>query len=647
MNNKDTDNKWFKNVQKSDTGVSVTILPSDTVSLRASSSSTNNNVRNITDGKSSTKWTSNYNIQTYKDDFYTDRKVTRGDYSRGEIVKDGINKTLLNDNQKSKDGLRGKMTSLKNEMNKTVETYNKQKKRIETKSPSDFKKTSNVHIGNSGGNTKPVQLSQRGVQAISPTISNHYGDRFDTRVQNYMLVERLDENNGWGDRDLGTHVVNAEGKRTYIHIGNHNDQHSKWFALTDTSMRPESNIISNRYNDIFSVRTLNYLIVKRTDRGSGWGDNALSTQVYSLDKPAYQRYLNDRNNKTTHNRKIDEKINKIKRDFKSKINDVQKQLNDVPHVNVNELSVSITNDGNYIGDNKTILTNNSTINGEWIEVEIPKTLVVKKYELLPGKRDGTNEFTPFPKDFYMVGSNDTNKWEIIDSHFNYTPVYNVDNSPIVFTIDNKKKYKYVRLVISALNSAITGFHGIGAASISVLNITGKRCYTINSSCETFQSYSNKNNMSKIEGLTMMEENIDVLADLKGFNQKYQKYVKCTDITLPEMAKSACTTEDTNIQTVNDAYNTLMDNGSIKKLRNAPLTNYISVEESKKNHNSIVKIHNEIIPLRKELDAKMNQLLDSENNVHDDYKKKYDNTMYSSLVLSVVLTSSLFFIFKKL
>jgi DNA-binding transcriptional regulator YhcF (GntR family) len=154
-------------------------------------------------------------------------------------------------------------------------------------------------------------------------------------------------------------------------------------------------------------------------------------------------------------------------------------------------------------------------------------------------------------------------------------------------------------------------------------------------------------MSKIEGLTMMEENINVLADLKGFNQKYQKYVKCTDITLPEMAKAACTKEDANIQTVNDAYNTLMDNGSIQKLRNAPLTNYISVEESKKNHNSIVKTHNEIIPLRKELDAKMNQLMDSENNVHDDYKKKYDNTMYSSLVLSVVLTSSLFFIFKKL
>ena len=61
----------------------------------------------------------------------------------------------------------------------------------------------------------------------------------------------------------------------------------------------------------------------------------------------------------------------------------------------------------------------------------------------------------------------------------------------------------------------------------------------------------------------------------------------------------------------------------------------------------MKTHSEIIPLRKELDSKMKQLMDDEDNINSDYKEKYDATMYSSLVLSVVLTSSLFFIFKKL
>ena len=44
---------------------------------------------------------------------------------------------------------------------------------------------------------------------------------------------------------------------------------------------------------------------------------------------------------------------------------------------------------------------------------------------------------------------------------------------------------------------------------------------------------------------------------------------------------------------------------------------------------------------------MNKLMNDENDINADYREKYDKTMYYSLVLSVVLTSSLFFIFKKL
>jgi hypothetical protein len=154
-------------------------------------------------------------------------------------------------------------------------------------------------------------------------------------------------------------------------------------------------------------------------------------------------------------------------------------------------------------------------------------------------------------------------------------------------------------------------------------------------------------MSKIEGLTMMDANINVLADLKEFNEKYQKYVKCTDITLPDTVKLNCTTEDRNIQTVNDIYDKLMDNGSIQKLQEAPLNKYIKPAEYEENHKKILGTHTEIIPLRKELDSKMKQLMNDEDNINADYREKYDTTMYYSLVLSVVLTSSLFFIFKKL
>ena len=131
MDDEDDNKKWFKNVQKSDTGVIVDIIPSDRVLLRASSSHTNHNVRNITDSNPDTKWTSNYSIETYKDDLYTNRKVTKGDYSRGEIVKDGKNRELLNDNQKKKDALRNKINSYSNAIKKFRSYYDKQKKNYE------------------------------------------------------------------------------------------------------------------------------------------------------------------------------------------------------------------------------------------------------------------------------------------------------------------------------------------------------------------------------------------------------------------------------------------------------------------------------------------------------------------------------------
>ena len=88
-------------------------------------------------------------------------------------------------------------------------------------------------------------------------------------------------------------------------------------------------------------------------------------------------------------------------------------------------------------------------------------------------------------------------------------------------------------------------------------------------------------------------------------------------------------------------------GSIQNLKSAPLNRFINSADYETKHTEILQTHSEIIPLGKELDSKMKQLMDDEDNINADYKDKYDATMYSSLVLSVVLTSSLFFIFKKL
>lgn len=582
MDDENDNNKWFENVQKSDTGVNVNIIPSNKVSLRASSSSNNNHVRNVTDGKSSTKWTSNYSIQTYKDHLYTNRKITVGDYSRGDIVKDGKNKKLLNDNQKNKDALRNKINSYLNDINNITTYQNSLRKTMKKFEPSNYLVESSVYIGRSGTNIKDVEVDR---DTIGPTKSK-------------LVI-------GWSDDRFDLSIVEYGSKK--------------------------------------------YIRVKRTDWHGGWGDSGLRAPVHKIHWPSYHYYVEkERSSVEPHNKERDRIINSSTQYYKSLIDKVRKEIDDTPDVNINEIPVSIINDGKYIGNKQTILANNSTIKGEWIDIELPKSVIVKKYELLPGKRDETNELTPFPKDFYVLGANDTNKWEILDSHFDYKPVYDTDNSPISFNIDNNKMYKHLRLVISSLNPAYKGFHGLGSASLSIFNVSGYRCYKLDKPCETFQTYSNKDNtMSKIEGLTMMDTSVEVLADLKEFNQKYHKYTKCKDITLPDSEKSDCTDADKDIQTVNNVYDKLMTNGSINRLQTAPLNKYKSSADYDTKHTEILQTHSEIIPLRKELDSKMKQLMDDENNIHSDYKDKYDTTMYSSLVLSVILTSSLFFIFKKL
>ena len=403
------------------------------------------------------------------------------------------------------------------------------------------------------------------------------------------------------------------------------------------AIQPVNSNISNHYRDRFKIwihesNGNKYLRTKRTDYWGGWGDGGLATDIYIMDHDARKEYKQKRNYILNIQYKI--------RYLNNKLNNKQKYINDLP--------INVKNDGKYIGNKKTMLTNGSIINGEWIQLVIPNTLVIKEYKLLPGKRNNNeNQLTPFPKDFYLLGSNDATKWDIMDSHFDYNPVYFDINTPITFSIKNSKEYKYVRLVISSLNSANMYFDGLGSVSLSIFNLMGNQCYSLNKSCETFVTYSNRDNMSKVEGLTMMEENINVLDDLKNFNEKYHKYIKCSDTTISEEAKQQCTMEDSSLETVNNAYDKLMKDGSIQKLQNAPLNAFSTVTEYENNHTQIIKKHSEIIPLRNELDSKLKQLMDDENSVNADYKKTYDTTMYSSLVLSVILTSSLFFIFKKL
>lgn len=545
MDTKEEDNtSWFKNINKSDTGTQIYIIPvlskTDQVVITASSNYSNNPVMNATDNNPQTKWVSNYEMRTYKDNFYTNRNISTGSYSRGKIVDDGKNQKLFYDNQKAKETLRNKINSLQNELNKEVEIYNSQKQNIKN------------------------------------------------------IPDKT-------QKDFMNRVVRTIRVRDYYH----------WWH--------------------------------------GWRYKNVQVEEYYEDTTKYNQYLKQIKDINQTRDNIDRTINNLKNTFNIEEAKLRKQLNNIPNIDVNSLPVNITDDGKYIGATQVTLINNSIIKGEWIDVNVPDTITINRYALLPGRRgEEPEQLTPFPKDFYLLGSNNKDKWNILDSHFDYTPVYSDNNTPIIFDINNKQKYKYIRLVISSLNPAYTGFKGLGSVSLSIFNLSGNQCYSINkTSCETFQSYINNTNMSNIEGLTIMNENIQVLADLKKFNEKYNKYIKCSDITLPDNIKQHCTAEDKDIQSVNNAYSQLMDNGSIQSLQSSPLNQYSTTTEYTNMKTHTLNTHSQIVPLRQELDNKLKDLMGDKQSMTSDYNKKYENTMSTSLVLSVILTSSLYFIFKNL
>ena len=248
-----------------------------------------------------------------------------------------------------------------------------------------------------------------------------------------------------------------------------------------------------------------------------------------------------------------------------------------------------------------------------------------------------------------MGSSYGNKWDIIGTESNYEPSYTDNKTPIEFVTKSKNQYKFVRLIVSKLNPCGTLFEGLGAVSISKFNLVGRFCKMVNGSCETFEVYNKKTNMPQIEGLTVMDAEAALLADLNDFNAKYARYVNCNNAILNKDNKLGCSNQDKNIETVNDAYNKISEpsSGSISTVTNVPVTSYSTHEEYEKKHSKLVDEHNEIMPLRRELSQKMTQLTEPEKSILNDNMRKNETTSYISMLLTVALTSSLFFIFKKI
>jgi len=109
--------------------------------------------------------------------------------------------------------------------------------------------------------------------------------------------------------------------------------------------------------------------------------------------------------------------------------------------------------GAYIGTVTTTFKNTTsaiTISGEWIQIQLPYSLRIGGYYILP--RSST-QLVQFPKSWYLVGSNDGLNWYTIDYESAYTPT-----TPLIYGGDfgngyaNKNYYSYFRLIFMTSNN---------------------------------------------------------------------------------------------------------------------------------------------------------------------------------------------------
>lgn len=169
--------------------------------------------------------------------------------------------------------------------------------------------------------------------------------------------------------------------------------------------------------------------------------------------------------------------------------------------------------------------------------------------------------------------------------------------------------------------------------------------------DNFQTYSN-NNMHISEGLSAMQNEQQLLNDLNEFNAKYARYVACSDGTLNANNKLNCTDIELNKKTVTDAYDKIARDdttGSLYAVKNSIANDTVHVTNAQADtrFSGITAKHKNIMQLRGELDAKLKELYVTEDSFAYEEKRMFDGTLYTSLIWTVLATTTLFYVFKKL
>jgi hypothetical protein len=106
----------------------------------------------------------------------------------------------------------------------------------------------------------------------------------------------------------------------------------------------------------------------------------------------------------------------------------------------------------YTGAKTTITTNAGSINGEWIQLQTPNTIIVNRYDIT-----ASTVSTTYPKTWYLVGSIDGTTWTSIDNQTNITWSSSEKKS---FSFSSTTAYNRYRLIITQKSGTSTTLESI-------------------------------------------------------------------------------------------------------------------------------------------------------------------------------------------
>jgi hypothetical protein len=151
---------------------------------------------------------------------------------------------------------------------------------------------------------------------------------------------------------------------------------------------------------------------------------------------------------------------------------------------------------------------------------------------------------------------------------------------------------------------------------------------------------------KIEEISQLEKQL--MADINDFNTKYSCYLYNSsntnvNYTTPPASCSGTNYREADVIAASDRIKRV-----ILQLSDAK-ANYHGIRQSEYNaiYNNLIRRYDEILNQRKDLDTKLAELYGTDDGISNYYNNKYSATMFSKIMLTILVTSLVYYTFMKI